>query len=132
MTSEAFSYNDAVSGQSFEDVPVGSTFYPYIERLAVRGLINGYPCGGAGEPCGPNNLPYFRPGNPVTRGQTAKILYLARSLVTPTPTVTATSTVTTTPIATDTDTPVPTMTPTSTTTVVPTDTSTPTATTGPN
>ena len=74
MTSEAFNYNDAVSGQSFEDVAVGSTFYQYIERLAVRGLINGYPCGGAGEPCGPNNLPYFRPGNPVTRGQTAKIL----------------------------------------------------------
>lgn len=132
MTSEAFSYNDAVSGQSFEDVPVGSTFYPYIERLAVRGLINGYPCGGAGEPCGPNNLPYFRPGNPITRGQTAKILYLARSLVTPTPTVTATSTATSTPIATDTDTPVPTTTPTLTTTVVPTDTSTPSATTGPN
>ena len=58
---------------SFEDVPVGSTFYPYIECLACRGIINGYPCGGPGEPCNPTNDPYFRPGNNVTRGQFAKI-----------------------------------------------------------
>ncbi len=30
----------------FEDVPPGSTFYPYIQCLACRGIINGYPCGG--------------------------------------------------------------------------------------
>jgi hypothetical protein len=58
---------------SFEDVPVGSTFYPYIECMACRGIINGYPCGGPGEPCNGNNDPYFRPGNNVTRGQFAKI-----------------------------------------------------------
>jgi subtilisin family serine protease len=58
---------------SFEDVPVGSTFYPYIQCLACQGIINGYPCGGDGEPCNPANDPYFRPGNNVTRGQFAKI-----------------------------------------------------------
>ena len=58
---------------SFEDVPVGSTFYPFIQCLACRGIINGYPCGGPGEPCNGNNDPYFRPGNNVTRGQFAKI-----------------------------------------------------------
>jgi N-acetylneuraminic acid mutarotase len=58
---------------SFEDVPVGSTFYPYIQCLACQGIINGYPCGGPGEPCNPANDPYFRPGNNVTRGQFAKI-----------------------------------------------------------
>jgi hypothetical protein len=58
---------------SFEDVPVGSTFYPYIQCLACRGIINGYPCGGDGEPCNANDDPYFRPGNNVTRGQFAKI-----------------------------------------------------------
>jgi hypothetical protein len=57
----------------FEDVPVGSTFYQYIGRLASRGYISGYPCGGPGEPCGPNNLPYFRPGANATRGQISKI-----------------------------------------------------------
>jgi hypothetical protein len=59
--------------QQYEDVLPGSTFYDFIWRLSDRGLINGYPCGGTGEPCGPNNLPYFRPGNNVTRGQFAKI-----------------------------------------------------------
>ena len=58
---------------SFEDVPVGSTFYPFIQCLACRGIINGYPCGGPGEPCNGNNDPYFRPGNNVSRGQFAKI-----------------------------------------------------------
>jgi hypothetical protein len=58
---------------SFEDVPPDSTFYPYIQCLACRDIINGYPCGGPGEPCNGNNDPYFRPGNNVTRGQFAKI-----------------------------------------------------------
>src|SRR5450759_3479798 len=57
----------------FTDVPPGSTFYPYVQCIACRGIINGYPCGGPGEPCDPSNNPYFRPGNNVTRGQFAKI-----------------------------------------------------------
>lgn len=84
MATLSFNFNEPVSGQSFEDVPVGSTFYTFIARMSARGIINGYPCGNPNEPCGPGNLPYFRPTNPVTRGQTAKIVDLARAQVTPT------------------------------------------------
>ena len=52
---------------------VGSTFFDFIWRLSDRGYVTGYPCGGPGEPCGPNNLPYFRPNANVTRGQLSKI-----------------------------------------------------------
>ena len=62
------------AGQMFEDVAPGTTFYMYVEALGQHYVMNGYPCGGAGEPCGPNNLPYFRVGNNVTRGQAAKIV----------------------------------------------------------
>jgi hypothetical protein len=59
----------------FQDVPVGTTFFQYIGRLASRGYINGYYCGGPGEPCvPPANLPYFRPDNNATRGQISKIV----------------------------------------------------------
>jgi hypothetical protein len=59
----------------FEDVPVGSTFYTFTARLVSRGYMSGYPCGAPGEPCIPSaNLPYFRPNNNATRGQTAKIV----------------------------------------------------------
>jgi hypothetical protein len=67
-------YPETPTGQKFQDVPPTHTFYVWIEQLSNRGLINGYPCGGPGEPCGPGNLPYFRPGNLVTRGQLAKIV----------------------------------------------------------
>ncbi len=73
IVSEAAGFDEAVSGQAFEDVPPGSTFYVYVERLASRGVMQGYPCGGAGEPCGTGSLPYFRPGAGATRGQLAKI-----------------------------------------------------------
>ncbi|MEO8285074.1 MAG: S-layer homology domain-containing protein [Chloroflexota bacterium] len=58
----------------FEDVLPGNTFYPFIKCLACRNIINGYPCGGTGEPCNPNSDPYFRPSNFVTRGQLTKIV----------------------------------------------------------
>jgi kumamolisin len=76
MASLAFNFNETVTNQTFQDVPPGSTFYDYIGRLSGRGIINGYACGGAGEPCGPGNLPYFRPSNAVTRGQLSKIVDL--------------------------------------------------------
>jgi hypothetical protein len=76
VISNAARYTDTPTGQSFEDVVAGSTFYDYVERIASRSIINGYPCGGVGEPCGPNNLPYFRPNNNATRGQLSKIIYL--------------------------------------------------------
>jgi hypothetical protein len=73
--SNAAGFQEPVSGQTFEDVPPGSTFYDFIERLASRSIMGGYPCGGAGEPCvPPGNLPYFRPNNNATRGQTSKIV----------------------------------------------------------
>jgi hypothetical protein len=75
IVSNSAGFSDPPSGQTFQDVPVGSTFYDFIERLASRGVMSGYPCGGAGEPCvPPGNLPYFRPNNNATRGQTSKIV----------------------------------------------------------
>jgi hypothetical protein len=74
IVSNAAGFQEPVSGQTFEDVPPGSTFYDFIERLVSRSVMSGYPCGGVGEPCGPENRPYFRPGNLVTRGQTSKIV----------------------------------------------------------
>src|SRR5215212_8521089 len=60
--------------QTFEDVPGNNAFWVFIERLAGRGIISGYTCGGAGEPCvPPDNRPYFRWGATATRGQMAKI-----------------------------------------------------------
>jgi hypothetical protein len=58
----------------FTDVPPTNTFYPFVRCLACKGIINGYPCGGPGEPCDADNNPYFRPNNYVTRGQVAKIV----------------------------------------------------------
>lgn len=77
IIANAARYNDAPTGQSFQDVVSGSTFYTYTQRIASRGIINGYPCGGPGEPCGGGNLPYFRPNNNATRGQLSKMIYLA-------------------------------------------------------
>jgi hypothetical protein len=63
---------------TFEDVPITDTFYLYVEALSRSGLLLGYPCGGAGEPCvPPGNRPYFRPGNSATRAQVAKIVTIA-------------------------------------------------------
>jgi hypothetical protein len=76
MVSNAAGFIEPVSGQTFEDVqPGGNTFYEFIERLASREIISGYPCGGAWEPCvPPQNRPYFRRNSSVTRGQAAKIV----------------------------------------------------------
>src|SRR2546430_12642682 len=57
--STLFPYTTLFRSQ-FQDVATNSTFYPYIYRLSTRSIINGYPCGGAGEPCvPPANLPYL-------------------------------------------------------------------------
>jgi hypothetical protein len=70
---------------SFEDVPVTNTFYPFVQCLACRGIINGYPCGGDFEPCNANEDPYFRPNNPVTRGQISKMVSLSAGFNEPVP-----------------------------------------------
>lgn len=74
IVSEAAGYTGEAGTQSFADVPAESTFFVWIERLASRNVIGGYTCGGAGETCDSESRPYFRPGNNVTRGQTAKIV----------------------------------------------------------
>jgi hypothetical protein len=73
IVSNAAGFNEPPGAQMFEDVLPGSPFYDFIERLASRGIIGGYPCGGPVEPCGSGNLPYFRPSNYTSRGQTSKI-----------------------------------------------------------
>jgi N-acetylneuraminic acid mutarotase len=74
IVSNSAGFSDNQTTQMFQDVPMGSTFFQYIGRLASRGYINGYACGDPGEPCRPGNLPYFRPGNNTTRGQISKIV----------------------------------------------------------
>ncbi len=74
LVSESAGFNETVTGQAFEDISPGSTFYDYIGRLATRDVMNGYPCGGPGEPCGASSLPYFRPNDFATRGQAGKIV----------------------------------------------------------
>lgn len=67
-------FTDTPSGQTFEDVPSSGPFYLWVEQLASRQVMGGYPCGGPGEPCRTGNKPYFRPSNSITRGQAAKII----------------------------------------------------------
>ncbi len=75
IVSNAAGLTEPPGAQMFQDVPSGSTFYDYIQRLASHGYVNGYQCGRPGEPCvPPANLPYFRPDSNATRGQTSKIV----------------------------------------------------------
>jgi hypothetical protein len=86
IVSNAAGFSDPPLNQSFEDVAPGSTFYDFVWRLYDRGIIGGYPCGGAGEPCvPPENRPYFRPNNNATRGQISKIVSAAANLPMPPP-----------------------------------------------
>jgi hypothetical protein len=77
ITASAAGWNGPIppTQQTFQDVPSSNPFWTWIEELAQRGIIGGYNCGGPGEPCvPPNNRPYFRWGNNVTRGQASKIV----------------------------------------------------------
>lgn len=76
VVSIAAGFNEDAGGRVFEDVPPGSTFYPWIQRLALRGIMSGYACGDeAAEPCvAPANRPYFRPSREASRGQLSKIV----------------------------------------------------------
>ncbi|HKP51659.1 MAG TPA: S-layer homology domain-containing protein [Chloroflexia bacterium] len=80
IVSNAAGYDEDPGDQVYEDVPLSNTFYQWINRLSMRGHIGGYPCGGEGEPCGANNLPYFRPFADATRAQLAKIVSNAAGL----------------------------------------------------
>jgi hypothetical protein len=76
IVSEAKGFGDPVpdSQQTFTDVPFGNPFWIWIERLAERGIMSGYQCGGPNEPCDAQGRAYFRWANNATRGQTAKIV----------------------------------------------------------
>jgi hypothetical protein len=76
IDSNSAGFSDTPSGQQFQDVAVGSTYYVYIYRLVSRSIMSGYACGHppAGACVAPGNLPYFLPNNNATRGQTAKIV----------------------------------------------------------
>jgi carboxypeptidase T len=75
IVSSAAGFNDEPGPQLYEDVPPDHPFFVWIQRLGNRGIIGGYPCGGTGEPCvPPENRPYFRPYNDVTRGQASRIV----------------------------------------------------------
>ena len=76
IVSSAATFQDPVPStqQTFADVLPSQPFWLWVERVADRGIISGYSCGGPGEPCDPLGRPYFRPGNPSTRAQTAKVV----------------------------------------------------------
>jgi hypothetical protein len=83
----------APSDPHFSDVGADSAFYLYIETAVCHGILGGYSDG------------TFRPGNNATRGQVAKILYLA---ITGDPGACSSGTATPTPpIPADTPTPTP-------------------------
>ncbi len=74
---------NTTNGPTYADVSTDSTFYSWIETATFYGIINGYPCGGSGEPCNAQNQPYYRANNDVTRGQLTKILVLSAQQANP-------------------------------------------------
>ncbi len=70
-------------GSHFADVPVGSTFFDWVETAAFYQIVEGYPCGGPGEPCNALNQPYYRPNSNVSRAQLTKIIVIAAQLTNP-------------------------------------------------
>ncbi|HVF98963.1 MAG TPA: S-layer homology domain-containing protein [Chloroflexia bacterium] len=79
IISNSASFEDDPGPQMFEDVTIYDPFYRWVNQLARRGILAGYPCGTVpNEPCGYYNLPYFRPSANATRGQIAKILSNAK------------------------------------------------------
>jgi hypothetical protein len=82
MVSNAAGFSEDAGPQIYEDVPPGSPFYDWINRLSMRGHMGGYLCGLVPEePCiAPDNRPYFRPNASATRGQLAKIVANAAGL----------------------------------------------------
>ena len=61
----------------FVDVCVDAWYYPPVTDLVTLGAISGYTCGTPGEPCDPQNRPYFRPYADITRGQLTKAAIVA-------------------------------------------------------
>ena len=79
-----FTAQNDCAQRMFEDVACDHFAFGEIQALALRAVVSGYACGSAGEPCvEPARRPYFRPGNPVTRAQFAKIVALGDCLRAP-------------------------------------------------
>ncbi len=79
MVAASAGYNDAVPNTcwTFRDVAPGSTYWLYVERVALHGVTSGYACSnaaGSTEPCDEGNRRYFRPNEAVTRQQVAKMV----------------------------------------------------------
>jgi len=82
VVSNAAGFSEDPGEQRYSDVPPGSTYYDYINRLTNRGIVGGYPCPqrpGGGDECTPENPNLFKPGEYVTRGQLAKMVSNAAS-----------------------------------------------------
>jgi hypothetical protein len=82
IVSNAAGFDEDPGPQIYEDVPTGSPFFTWVNRLSMRGHIGGYPCGTVPEEqcIEPGDMPYFRPSNSATRGQLAKIVANAAGL----------------------------------------------------
>ncbi|HEY0069439.1 MAG TPA: S-layer homology domain-containing protein [Chloroflexia bacterium] len=76
IVANAAGFNEPIPAntRTFTDVPPGSPFYEFVERLTSRNVMAGYPCGGPGEACDGESRPYFRPNANATRGQISKIV----------------------------------------------------------
>lgn len=61
---------------TFTDVPVGSTFFQYVETVAGYNEMQGHPCDGLGEPCDPQNRQYFGVNTLIVHGDVAKSVFL--------------------------------------------------------
>jgi hypothetical protein len=64
-------------------VPSSNTFFTFVNNLFLKGITTGYPCGTVNEPCvPPGNLPYYRPGASVSRGQMSKFVDASQQVTT--------------------------------------------------
>jgi len=76
VVSNAAGFTEDPGEQIYTDVPPGSPYYDFINRLTNRGIMSGYPCptrpNGGG--CDPDNPAIFLPNANATRGQLAKIV----------------------------------------------------------
>lgn len=81
MIAASAGYKDSVPNNrwTFHDIEPGSTYWLYVERVALHGVTSGYACGGSTEPCDEANRNYFRPNDYVTRQQVAKMVSVAVS-----------------------------------------------------
>jgi hypothetical protein len=79
IVANAAGFNEDPGPAIFADVYYEHPYYPYVNRLAWRGIVSGYLCGAPDEPCYPYYPQYyFRPNAPATRGQIAKIVAEAK------------------------------------------------------